>query len=486
MLNRRQFVSAVGAAAVIGWNPRTRRWISSAYASSDPFANLPHLDGIVTTDPAARAADATDAGNILFETPAAILQPGSVNDILKMVDFCRGFAIKVAARGQHHTTYGQGLVDGGLTIEMRTLATIHSIGPDGANLDAGVQWKTLIQATVPQGLAPPVLTGFTGLSIGGTLSVGGISSTNKFGAQVDHVQELDVVTGAGDIITCSAGSRRDLFEGALAGLGQLGIITRARVDLVPIKPMTRSYLLYYTDNATFFADLRTLLQRGELDDVFNIWGPNPAGGFIYQLNAVIQYDPAQPPNDAQLLRGLHDIAPLRQVQDQPYLNYVLRVDAVIDYFKSIGMWEGVVHPWFDVFLPDSSVEQYVGEVIPTLTPADVGSTGFMLLFAQRRAQLTRPFLRIPSGVDEWVYLFDILTANAQPGVDPTFASQMVARNRRLFEKARAVGGTRYPIGVVPFSKTDWIVQYGDLFPEFVRRKLRYDPDNILTPGPGIF
>jgi len=63
---------------------------------------------------------------------------------------------------------------------------------------------------------------------------------------------------------------------------------------------------------------------------------------------------------------------------------------------------------------------------------------------------------------------------------------MLARNRNLFERARELGGTRYPIGAVEFDRDDWRRQYGDFWEELVRRKEQYDPSNILTPGPGIF
>jgi len=56
----------------------------------------------------------------------------------------------------------------------------------------------------------------------------------------------------------------------------------------------------------------------------------------------------------------------------------------------------------------------------------------------------------------------------------------------LFELARERGGTRYPIGAVEFDHSDWLLQYGEAWPEFARRKRQFDPDNILTPGPGIF
>jgi FAD/FMN-containing dehydrogenase len=257
------------------------------------------------------------------------------------------------------------------------------------------------------------------------------------------------------------------------------------VDLVPAPPLVRLFQITYTDNAAFFADLRTLLHRGEVNDAFNFGIPNGTGGFAYQLNATAYFDPSSPPDNNHLLRGLTVSPAAAQVTDIPYLPFVLRVDAAIDFFKQIGLFNGVLHPWFDVFLPDRTVEQYVGDVTPTLTPEDVGATGFLLLFAMKRSNLTRPFLRVPNS-DDFVYLFDILTANAAPGPDPAFQTRMLARNRQLFDKARAMGGTRYPIGAIEFNHVDWVLQYGEEFPELVRLKHRFDPDGILTPGPGIF
>ena len=482
-IQRRTFIAGLGALVVGAFDPVQRTWIPEAQAAKLP-GRLPRLDGRVVTDQATLAAFSTDAGNFIQKVPFAVLEPGSVDDIAKMVRFCKRHGIKVAARGQGHTTFGQSLVDGGLSIDMSKLAEIHSICATSADVGAGLRWRELVAATIPQGLTPPVLTGYIGLSIGGTLSVGGISSGNARGAQVDHVRELEVVTGEGDIVTCSEAKHRDLFEAVLAGLGQCGIITRAVVDLVPAPPVVRVYTLNYTDNALFFSDMRRLLRRGEFDDVFTLWVPDGAGGWVYGLNAVKFYDPASPPNDAQLLRELSYDQSSLDVQDVPYHPYVLRVDGAIDFFRSIGQWDGVQHPWFDVFLPGSAVEDYVGEVIPQLTPEDVGPTGFLLLFPQKRSRFRRPFLRVPD--EEWVFLFDILTAAPGPGQDPDFSARMLARNRELFERAAAVGGKRYPIGTLTFTRWDWIAHYGRAYQRFVGLKRRYDSGGILTPGPGIF
>ena len=101
--------------------------------------------------------------------------------------------------------------------------------------------------------------------------------------------------------------------------------------------------------------------------------------------------------------------------------------------------------------------------------------------------MTRPFFRVPSARrGGWVYLFDILTAAPTPGPNPAYTSAMLARNRHLFEKARDAGGTRYPVGALEFDKLDWVRQYGLRWPAFVERKRRFDPDNILSPGSGMF
>lgn len=485
MVSRRAVLLGAGAAALVtGFDPVTRRWISEANAAT--MNGVPRLDGTLRTDPASLAPYADDVGKIIHNTPLAVLLPGSVSDIQKMVRFCRSRNIKIVPRGQGHTTFGQSQVQGGLVIDMRSLNKIHSIGPSTADVDAGVTWKTLVNASVPLGFTPPALTGYIDLTLGGTLSVGGVSATNTRGAQVDTVRELEVVTGAGDIERCSPHCNSDLFDAVLAGLGQCGIITRVILDVVPVKPQARVFLLNYADNATFFDDFRTLLKRGEFDGLYNIWVPDSTGRLVYQLNAIKYFDPRKPPDNAKLLRGLQFDAATSTNSDSTYLDQVQSVDLIIEFLQSIGLFDAVLHPWFDVFLPDSKVEKYVADVLPTLTPEDIGPTGFMLLFALKRSQLKRPFFRVPQS-GEYVYLFDILTSSSVPGdPDPDFVAAMLARNRALFEKARALGGTRYPIGSLQFSKSDWEKQYGDKWNDFKRAKRRFDPDGLLAPGLGIF
>jgi FAD/FMN-containing dehydrogenase len=489
-ISRREMLGLLssGLAVATGFDPTNRRWLSQAEAAGCPtFVDAPALDGVLLLDDGARAADSRDKGNIAFQTPCAVLRPGSVEDIQRMIRYCRRYDLKVATRGQAHTMFGQSLSPG-LVIESGSLNRIHSIGPEGADVDAGARWKDLLIASFDHGLTPSVLTGYTNLSIGGTLSVGGMSGRNYAGAQVDHVRELEVVTGVGNVHRCSAENHSDLFEAVLAGLGQCGVMTRATLELVPAKQLARLYNPTYADTATFFQDIRTLANRNELSEVFNIWMPAPDGnGFVAQVQAVQYFNPDSPPDDAHLMRGLSMPPEAVPFRDMTYLEYELNVDVLIDFFQANFGWNDLIKPWYDVWLPESTIEQHVNDVLPTLTPLDVGPFGFLLLFPLHRSGLTRPFFRMPEPDGHpFVYLFDVLTASPSGTTPPTYVTDMLARNRRWFERARALGGTRYPISAIEFTPEDWEQHYGALWTEFRKRKQRFDPDNILAPGLGIF
>src|SRR5919112_4756726 len=109
----------LAASAVVGFDLASRSWVT--HASGGDFSQLPPLDGTLTTDPAALAAAADDFGHIIHRTPVAVLRPGSVEDIVKMVRFARENGIRVSGRGKGHTAFGQSQAGAGVVIDVSTL-----------------------------------------------------------------------------------------------------------------------------------------------------------------------------------------------------------------------------------------------------------------------------------------------------------------------------------------------------------------------------
>ncbi|MFL1436325.1 FAD-binding protein [Nocardiopsis protaetiae] len=446
------------------------------------------MEGVLAVDDASRDAVSADLGNLSSEKPGAVLRPGSARDVAEMIAFCREQGIPVSGRGRAHTTFGQGL-SRGLVVENRCLNRIHSLGPDSAEVDAGVLWRDLAEAAYDRSprLTPPVLTGYTGLTVGGTLSVGGVGGIVgglRTGLQVDHVRELEVVTGTGNIERCSPTRKSDLFEAVLGGLGQCGIITRATIDLVPARERARTYVLGYTDGDTFFRDLRAVIDRDGVDHVYAEFVA-PGSTPTFTLLATAFYDSPAPPDDREILNGL-GASP--DIQDRGYMDHVLSIDDLIDPLCATEGWDRLVKPWFDTWLPGSKLEDFFADVHPTLTPRDIGPYGAGLIYPQRRSHATRPLPRVPEPHgSEWMFVVDVNTVSETPDPEPGFADSMLARNRRLMSLTRERhGGVLYPIGSVEMTESEWRDHYGDAWDGFRAAKERYDPDHVLTPGPGVF
>jgi FAD/FMN-containing dehydrogenase len=441
---------------------------------------------VLVTDATSRAEKGTDLGNIIFNTPGAVLRPGSIEDVAKMIHFCGARDISVAARGQGHATHGQAQAKAGLVIDMSSLQQIHQIGSGFALVDGGCTWRQLLEAALPA-QTPPVLTGFIGLSVGGTLSMGGISGmAYDKGVQVQHVHELTVVTGKGKVEVCSEEHNRELFDHVLSGQGQCGIIVRAKVKLVPAKALAQNTTALYFDVHALQDDMRTLVYRHQLDSIYalNVVIDPASGTRAFVLNIASFHDASTTPDVAALTSGLSYVPGTLQTVDIPYLDFQLQVDGLIQSLRDAGIFDNVMHPWFDVFMPDSELGDYAGDIIDNFAPDDVGQFGFVLFFPLLTSTITRPLFRLPD--EELVWLFDVLTARDAPGYDAAFAASKRARNNVWFQLGRSLGGTRYPIGTMDFSVADWQLHYGSEWQAFADAKAKFDPKNILTPGPGIF
>lgn len=314
--------------------------------------------------------------------------------------------------------------------------------------------------------------------------VGGIVGGLRTGLLVDHVRELEVVTGTGAIERCGPDHQRELFEAVLGGLGQCGVITKAVVDLSPATERARTYVLPYSDNAAFFRDLRAVLDRPGVDHVYAEFVA-PGSTPTHKLFVTTFYDPPALPDDGAILSGL---SATPEIADTTYLEYVFSIDDAIDTVRDAVGWDGLVKPWIDVWISGSAIEDYVADLMRTLTPRDIGPYGAGLIYAQRRSLITRPLPRLPEPDDSpWVFVVDVNTVSTTPEPDPAFVPEMLARNDRLIAWTRQrYGGVLYPIGSVRYTQQDWRAHYGDAWPAFQAAKRRWDPDNVLTPGPGIF
>ncbi len=108
---------------------------------------------------------------------------------------------------------------------------------DPATRTADVQgmctYEDLVDATLPHGLIPFVVPQLRTITLGGAVTGLGIESTSfRNGLPHESVLEMDVFTGAGEVVTTQPGD--DLFDAFPNSYGSLGYATRLQDRLEPV------------------------------------------------------------------------------------------------------------------------------------------------------------------------------------------------------------------------------------------------------------
>ena len=489
-LSRRTFLQAAASTSIIvGFNPQARSWILEGQAGSESFKKVPALDGTLLYDTASRSAMASDGGNIVHRMPAAVLKPGSVHDVISIVQYANHHSLKVAMRGQGHSAYGQSLAEAGIVIDSSTLNRI-SVNADSVGAQGGATWGEVAKASLAKGLTPPVMLHDPSqtVTVGGTLSIGGMGTTcTRFGAQVDNVEELDVVTGDGRPVTCSARHEGELFNMVLAGLGQCALILRARIRLVPAQTHVLLHDLLYNDFGTFLSDLKRLTIEGRFDHLgCPILKRGERGAFA--IGAGKFCTPPNEPDLAVLEAGLKFKSVSEPVRIT-YWDYLHRMKNTateqaggvsrrpqmdgaqprVESGSEIGM-----------FVPESAAQNFIESILAT--PSDLALAFYFEVWPLNTRRFTRPLFRMPK--DDFALVVWII----DQAYNAAEMSAMLATHRSLYERMRAIGGKRYGgFGAVPFSQADWKDHFGpDVWGRLSEAKRRFDPNQVLTPGPGIF
>ncbi len=477
---RRSFIKLAAASMMFigGVNPLKRSWAYGATARSSPLGQLPSLDGELLFDDAARQTAAEDFGHHVHRLPIAVLRPRSVNDVLRVVDYANKRGLKIAMRGQGHCLYGQAQAEGGIVIDSSTLNVLRWHGNNALDAQPGALWGHVAMAALSQGLTPPVIPDALMLSVGGILSVGGTGETSyRSGAVVDHVLELDVVTGAGNLVTCSPERNSELFRMMLAGLGQCGIIVRGRLRLVQAPQYVAIRTFTYDDMDAFLSDQARLATVEALGPLTGRVMREPDGRSRFTLIAgtflAQPEEGASPPAWMASLRFKAEGVPARM----SYWEYLDRRTASI----IAGKASGKPNPSLALVLPDSSIPPFLTHLVST-PEAFIGIWLFEV-FPMITARFSQPLHKVPAGTMAFALRLQ-RRASADNAPDH---QAMLEANRTLPPRLRAAGGKIYPPFAPVLSPYEWQEHYGpETWRRFAAAKKRFDPNNVLTPGAGIF
>jgi FAD/FMN-containing dehydrogenase len=163
-----------------------------------------------------------------------VFRPGDAAGLAAALSEVRAAGVPLALRGAGCSYGDAALRAESAVLDCSGLDRVLRWDPEGGIVDVepGVSLGALWRMTIADGWWPPVVTGTMAPTIGGALAMNVHGKNNWVrGTLGEHCLELDLVTPRGDALTLSPEREPELFRAVIGSFGQLGIITRARLQL---------------------------------------------------------------------------------------------------------------------------------------------------------------------------------------------------------------------------------------------------------------
>ena len=470
----------------------------------------------------------TDFAKTIHSKPHAILRPTGLSDVRAAVKAAAALDLNLSARGSKvsHSAGGQAQADGGLLLDMSCLCGVEfSEDMTSVKIQTGTMWDEVIRETLKLGLIPPVINDYQYLSVGGTLSMGGVGFMSHYqGIQAGFVNKIEVVSGLGDVLVCSESQNKLLFDRARGGLGQFGIITSAEIPLVEAPARLQTYQCFYkhTEGSRFSQDIDRLVRDGRIPmihsflkpctSVQKIVGDNAfacssstfqtaitdgmeAGSTVFFLElAIYLYDNEE---DAKLVGDiqemlLNNLGCLNNeifTTNQDFAEYIHCDPPVVKTNQEHG---SIPHPSLANVISREGAMQLIDQHLASPDRGDDKHNEILLIPMRSNGALGVgshvPMFPMPENVqaDDWSF-FMLVLGSVLPGENAERDMERLRHHhRQLFETSQALGGKRYSYDTLTNEvrgEAAWKKHYGAVEWETICvAKRLYDPFHLLGSG----
>jgi FAD/FMN-containing dehydrogenase len=479
-MKRRQSIRLINAGFLTLSIPRLfNTWpLTNENHAEDLIREFAKQKGIkYVQDKPARQNFEKDFGNILQAIPLAILIPNSVEQIQQILLFAKENRFHIVARGAGHSQSGQSLPAArGITVDFRALNQIDGIVKDQEGNDIiicqpGTTLQQVNNYLVTKNYMLPAQPFFPDLTIGGVLSAGGVgSASHSYGLLISNVTELEVLTGDGQLVTCSSLKQPEIFYGVLGTFGHIGVIVKASIKVRTCKTMFRTFRYVYDSIDQWLSDYQLLLTR----NVSNLQGicvrskQNPQ---IWNFLLEVTFEGASDKeitNDAEKTGQLNfkNTLPSSEHSPEEFLNrYAQRFEQMRTQRKFEQQ-----HPFLEFVVSLETIKPLIEETLRVIPAAY--EDGFRLIFIDQKN--LPPYFIVPPA--ERICMFAILPT----GIVQQDSISALQGAKHIHDHAMSLGATRYLsgwLGMLPEHELK--THFGKKFPGLKAAKIKSDPHNIL-------
>jgi L-gulonolactone oxidase len=167
--------------------------------------------------------------------PVAVDEPRSLLEVVEAVETAAAArqTIKVVASGHSFTDIA---CTTGRMVRINALDRILEIDREAmtATVEAGIPLWRLNEELAKRGLALPNLGDIDRQTLAGACATATHGTGIRYASIPQAVVGLELVSGTGEVVRCSAKEEPDAFHAARVGLGALGVMTRATVQCEPL------------------------------------------------------------------------------------------------------------------------------------------------------------------------------------------------------------------------------------------------------------
>jgi FAD/FMN-containing dehydrogenase len=380
------------------------------------------------------------------------------------------------------------VAQGGVLLVNRTPPVPNlQVGDGFADIEARARWDSVEADLNKQGVAGRVLTNTLGLSVGGTISVGGFGVRSiRWGAQVDNVESLRLILPDGTPIDASAAENAELFHFALAGLGSVGVIERVRMRTMPMPVCSRAYVSRFRSWEALIDILGEIasLPEGEGPDaqpmeLVAACKPNGAAE-LQQRYYFPSHEAAQKVVSLTAPRSAPAVA--RQVETRPAFTDSRAVDAWVAGF-------GVAHRvWGDYVMDYSGFREFMAEV---WTKVAARAPGFhhlpwvyLLILRAPSTGVGRNGASVfsPTVGATGTHRFGCGFYNMVPKDQPRAAKETFQACLEMSRRCIELGGRPYLHGVASLPEAVRRRLYGESYNRLRALRNTLDPDGLFNPN----
>ena len=154
------------------------------------------------------------------------------------------------------------------TLDLRSFNAVLSVNvKEGyVEVEGLTRFYDILKETLQYGYMPTVVPEMRNITIGGAISGLGVEATSfRYGLVHESVREIEVLTGSGDVITCSKDMHESLYRTLPNSLGTIGYILKCKMDIIPVKKYIRVWFVRFSTAEELFSEMKKRADESIVD-----------------------------------------------------------------------------------------------------------------------------------------------------------------------------------------------------------------------------